>query len=113
MNSEKFIAARSNLRHLFDQRGVSRCGGDQRVGVPDHRRAGRRRHHNGFGIGEHTHEPPHQIQRFGRIAGIMVHLTATGLVLGKLDLVIKSLQQPHHRLSGAGIHGVGDAGDEQ
>ncbi len=81
----ELIDARQQGGGLFDQFWVASVLGHFGVMIPDHRDAGRRRNADYGGVAEDLYESFHHGKRFPGIAGIVVHLAATGLGGRKLD----------------------------
>src|SRR5436305_770334 len=62
---------------------------------------------------EDVEEVPDQRERLALVAGVVVHLPATGLRLGEFDRVAEPFEQPDHRAAGLGKDRVVEAGEEQ
>src|SRR5579863_8502550 len=55
----------------------------------------------------------HQRNRFGMIAGVVMHLPAAGLGGAEFHRVAQTFEHAHHRLAGLGEERVVIAGDEE
>jgi hypothetical protein len=81
--------------------------------VAHHRNAGRGRHHHRLGVAKLREKTLQERHRFGLVAGVEVHLAATGLRPGKVHRMPQPFEQAHHRFAGLGKQRVVVAGDEQ
>src|SRR5581483_3288889 len=88
-------------------------GGQRRVVLVHHRRAGRGRGDDRLVVAERADERTRHRQRVVAVAGVEVHLAAAGLPLGELDLVSEALQHGDDGLAGVREQRVGQACDEQ
>ncbi len=105
--------ARQHVGNLaLDVGAAGRCC-HFRIVVANHRYAGRRRDADDLGVAKNAEEVQHHGQRFLLVAGVVVHLTATGLLSAKFNRVSQSLQHSHNGLPGGGEERVVVAGNEQ
>ena len=78
-----------------------------------HPHARGRRRDDQLGVAEDLDEVPDQRDRLALVAGVVVHLPATGLGGREVDRVAEPLEQAHHGPSGGGEEGVVEARNEQ
>jgi len=109
--SRKLPDARLQWPHLGKHFGIVL----EQIGemMPDHRRAGARRHDDVLGVAKNFEKMPGDLARLIGVAGVERGLAATGLGYAKLDFVAQALQHCGDRDANLREDLIDDAGDEQ
>src|SRR5947209_8049851 len=109
----KFVHARDEQFNGFDQRLVAGEHGGSRIEVTYHTNTGRRRRDNDLGLLEYLDEVAKQLDGLALIAGVIMHLPAARLCLGKVHSEVQSLQQSRGGNADLGKERVVEASDEE
>jgi len=83
------------------------------VVVAHHADAGGGGDDDGFGVAELVDEPAEERVGLSLVAGVVVHLAATGLAGREVDGMAEALEDANDGLAGAGEERVVIAGDEK
>ena len=109
----KFEDARDELVYFADQSFVARSLSHFGEVIADHRHARGGRHADGFGAAKRLDEMAHELASLGVIAGVEMHLAATGLGGAEFDGVAQALEHGDDSFARLGEQGVVVASDEQ